>query len=94
MDLKQSFTESLEDLVQSLEANHPEARTTRFVRESLDEVKEAEGVALTGQIQQFLEKAPIVKSSEKLEFSAEEKELWRKLLDHKQLGNNLWGLSL
>lgn len=53
-------------------------------------IKKSDGVAFTGQLQNFFNHAPIVKFLSKIEFSPIEQKWWDKLFSYKDLGNNLF----
>ena len=85
---------SMEQLSVKLSHNHPSSETARYVAKSLKELKNSHGTAFTGALQSFFNFAPSVNLSDRFSFTVEEKALWDKVFSFKQLGNNLWPLSL
>ena len=85
---------SMEQLSVTLSHNHPNSETARSVAKSLKVLKNSHGTAFTGALQSFFNSAPSVKLSDRFSFTVEEKALWDKVFSFKQLGNNLWPLSL
>ncbi len=78
----------------SLVRRYPEAELTTYLTQTIKTLKKSDGVAFTGQYQYFLNHVPIVRSSDNLDFTKEEKDLWNKLMSLNELGNNLWAASL
>lgn len=82
------------ELVDSLNKTNPSSEFTSFLTDSLTTIKSSNGVAFTGQLQYFFNRAPVVKFSDNITFIPEEEKLWDKLLSLNELGNNLWDASL
>lgn len=91
---KDTIIATMTDLVNSLNETNPSSEFTNFLADSLATIKSSNGVAFTGQLQYFFNRAPVVKFSDNITFTPEEKQLWNKLLSLNELGNNLWGTSL
>ena len=83
----------MSELVNSLNNTNPHSEFTNFLTDSLNTIKSSNGVAFTGQLQYFFNHAPVVKFSDNITFTSQEK-LWNKLLSLNELENNLWGASL
>lgn len=84
----------MEKLAALLTANHGDTPTAKYVNDTLIDLRKSDGVAFTGTLQQFFNRAQVVRLSEQIVFTDEETELWDELFAFKQLGNNLWGLSI
>ncbi|QTQ39874.1 hypothetical protein [Lactobacillus taiwanensis] len=91
---KDVIISTMTELVDSLNKTNPSSEFTSFLTDSLTTIKSSNGVAFTGQLQYFFNRAPIVKFSDNITFIPEEEKLWDKLLFLNELGNNLWGASL
>ncbi|KRN96084.1 hypothetical protein [Companilactobacillus kimchiensis] len=80
----------------SLEMNkqHKNSQTAQYVEETLVELEKSEGVAFTGTLQYFLNRAPVVKLSDSITFTEKEKALWHEVRSFNDLGNNLMGVGL
>lgn len=81
-------------LTDLLNETNPNSEFTNFLKDSLTTIKSSNGVAFTGQLQYFFNRAPVVKFSDNITFTPEEEKLYHKLLSLNELGNNLWGASL
>lgn len=82
--------ETLGKLAKSLQENHPDAKTTDIIIDTLSQLKGGEGIASI--IPQFLAKVPIAKMTDGIKFNDHEQGLWDQLLEGgKQLGSNLLG---
>ncbi|WP_304682560.1 hypothetical protein [Lactobacillus taiwanensis] len=77
------------ELGDSLNKTNPSSKFTSFLTDSLTTIKSSNGVAFTGQLQYFFNRAPVVKFSDNITFIPEEEKLWDKLLSLNELGNNL-----
>ncbi|WP_278748990.1 hypothetical protein [Lactobacillus taiwanensis] len=91
---KDVIISTMTELVDSLNKTNPSSEFTSFLTDSLTTIKSSNGVAFTGQLQYFFNRAPVVKFSDNITFIPEEEKLWDKLLFLNELGNNLWGASL
>ncbi|WP_347284385.1 hypothetical protein [Lactobacillus taiwanensis] len=91
---KDVIISTIPELVDSLNKTNPSSEFTSFLTDSLTTIKSSNGVAFTGQLQYFFNRAPVVKFSDNITFIPEEEKLWDKLLFLNELGNNLWGASL
>ena len=91
---KDVIISTMTELVDSLNKTNPSSEFTSFLTDSLTTIKSSNGVAFTGQLQYFFNRAPVVKFSDNNTFIPEEEKLWDKLLFLNELGNNLWGASL
>ena len=91
---KDTIIATMTDLVNSLNETNPSSEFTNFLADSLATIKSSNGVAFTGQLQYFFNRAPVVKFSDNITFTPEEEKLYHKLLSLNKLGNNLWGASL
>lgn len=91
---KDVIISTMTELVDSLNKTNPNSEFTSFLTNSLATIKSSNGVAFTGQLQYFFNRAPVVKFSNNITFTPEEEKLWDKLLSLNELGNNLWGASL
>lgn len=91
---KDVIISTMTELVNSLNKTNPSSEFTSFLTDSLTTIKSSNGVAFTGQLQYFFNRAPVVKFSDNITFIPEEEKLWDKLLFLNELGNNLWGASL
>ena len=91
---KDVIISTMTELVDSLNKTNPSSEFTNFLTDSLTTIKSSNGVAFTGQLQYFFNRAPVVKFSDNITFIPEEEKLWDKLLFLNELGNNLWGASL
>ena len=91
---KDVIISTMTELVDSLNKTNPNSEFTSFLTDSLATIKSNNGVAFTGQLQYFFNRAPVVKFSDNITFTSEEEKLWDKLLSLDELGNNLWGASL
>ena len=91
---KDTIIATMTDLVNSLNETNPSSEFTNFLADSLATIKSSNGVAFTGQLQYFFNRAPVVKFSDNITFTPEEEKLYNKLLSLNELGNNLWGASL
>ena len=91
---KDTIIATMTDLVNSLNETNPSSEFTNFLADSLATIKSSNGVAFTGQLHYFFNRAPVVKFSDNITFSPEEEKLYHKLLSLNELGNNLWGASL
>lgn len=91
---KDTIIATMTDLVTSLNETNPSSEFTNFLADSLATIKSSNGVAFTGQLQYFFNRAPVVKFSDNITFTPEEEKLYHKLLSLNELGNNLWGASL
>lgn len=89
---KADFVEVMNELTKKLGENHPDSSMAQYFLEMNDEIKKAEGVAFTGQVQVLFDHVPMIKMSDDLTFTEEECDLWRKLTAMNQLGNNLFRL--
>jgi len=91
---KKTIINSMKELSLALNKYHGNSETAKYVSESLAELQKNEGVAFTGSLQYFLNRVPIVKLSDGIEFNDVEKKLWREVRSYNDLGNNLWGATL
>ncbi len=91
---KDVIISTMTELVDSLNKTNPSSEFTSFLTDSLTTIKSSNGVAFTGQLQYFFNRAPVVKFSDNITFIPEEEKLWDKLLSLNELGNNLWDASL
>ena len=91
---KDVIISTMTELVDSLNKTNPSSEFTSFLTDSLTTIKSSNGVAFTGQLQYFFNRAPVVKFSDNITFIPEDEKLWDKLLFLNELGNNLWGASL
>ena len=91
---KDTIIATMTDLVNSLNETNPSSEFTNFLADSLATIKSSNGVAFTGQLQYFFNRAPVVKFSDNITFTPEEEKLYHKLLSLNELGNNLRGASL
>ena len=91
---KDVIISTMTELVDSLNKTNPRSEFTSFLTDSLTTIKSSNGVAFTGQLQYFFNRAPVVKFSDNITFTPEEEKLYNKLLSLNELGNNLWGASL
>lgn len=91
---KEDIVGVMEKLAAVLTANHSDSPTAKYVSEALIDLRKSDGVAFTGAVQQFFDRAQVVRISDHIVFTDEETELWDHLFAFKQLGNNLWGLSI
>ncbi|MCZ3496754.1 hypothetical protein L2816_06080 [Lactobacillus gasseri] len=91
---KDTIIATMTDLVNSLNETNPSSEFTNFLADSLATIKSSNGVAFTGQLQYFFNRAPVVKFSDNITFTPEEEKLYHKLLSLNELGNNLWSASL
>lgn len=91
---KTQVIEAMQKFSQELNRVHGNLQTAKFVSESLVELQKSEGVAFTGALQYFLNRVPVVKLSDGIEFNEAEKKLWREIRSFNDLGNNLWGAGL
>ncbi|KRM98887.1 hypothetical protein FD18_GL000298 [Lactobacillus taiwanensis DSM 21401] len=91
---KDVIISTIPELVDSLNKTNPSSEFTSFLTDSLTTIKSSNGVAFTGQLQYFFNRAPVVKFSDNITFIPEEEKLWDKLLSLNELGNNLWDASL
>lgn len=91
---KKEIINSMKELSLALNKYHGNSETAKYVSESLAELQKNEGVAFTGSLQYFLNRVPIVKLSDGIEFNDVEKKLWREVRSYNDLGNNLWGATL
>lgn len=91
---KDVIISTIPELVDSLNKTNPSSEFTSFLTDSLTTIKSSNGVAFTGQLQYFFNRAPVVKFSDNITFIPEEEKLWDKLLSLNELGNNLWDTSL
>ena len=82
------------DLTNLLNKTNPNSELANYFTDSLNTIKSSNGVAFTGQLQNFFNHAPIIKFSDNIILTAEEEKMWNKLFSLNQLGNNLWGASL
>lgn len=86
---KDVIISTIPELVDSLNKTNPSSEFTSFLTDSLTTIKSSNGVAFTGQLQYFFNRAPVVKFSDNITFIPEEEKLWDKLLSLNELGNNL-----
>lgn len=86
---KDTIIATMTDLVNSLNETNPSSEFTNFLADSLATIKSSNGVAFTGQLQYFFNRAPVVKFSDNITFTPEEEKLYHKLLSLNELGNNL-----
>lgn len=91
---KNVIISTIPELVDSLNKTNLSSEFTSFLTDSLTTIKSSNGVAFTGQLQYFFNRAPVVKFSDNITFIPEEEKLWDKLLSLNELGNNLWDASL
>ncbi|OLS10657.1 hypothetical protein AUQ39_03225 [Lacticaseibacillus casei] len=91
---KDEVVQAMERLNTALAESHPNSDTARYVRQTLKNLTNSDGVAFTGTLQTFFNMAPSIKVSDNFAFSETEKALWDKVFSFKQLGSNLWGASL
>ena len=91
---KTSVINSFSDLSLELDKRYRGTETVNLVNETLIELKKSEGVAFTGCLQYFFNKAPVIKLSENIKLNDQEKVSWKKVFSYNDLGNNLWGASL
>lgn len=91
---KAEIIDVMSQLSHELNQSHGKSLTAQFVNESLTELKKSEGVAFTGAMQYFLNKAPVVKLSDGIKLNPEENKLWHQALSFTNLGNNLWAASI
>lgn len=91
---KAQVIETMQKFSQELNRVHGNSQTAQFVSESLVELQKSEGVAFTGAWQYFLNRVPVVKLSDGIEFDEAEKKLWQEVRSFNNLGNNLWGAGL
>ncbi|ALB29342.1 hypothetical protein [Companilactobacillus heilongjiangensis] len=91
---KTQVIEAMQKFSQELNRVHGNSQTARFVSESLVELQKSEGMAFTGSLQYFLNRVPVVKLSDGIEFNEVEKKLWHEVRSFNDLGNNLWGARL
>ncbi|CAJ1195963.1 hypothetical protein CPR19088_GLDEOEPO_02440 [Companilactobacillus paralimentarius] len=91
---KAEIIDVMKQLNQALNQAHTNSLTAQFVNESLVELQNSEGVAFTGAMQYFLNKAPVVKLSDGIKLNETEKKLWHQALSFNELGNNLWGANI
>lgn len=78
----------------ALKISDESSELSLYINQTLEVLRKSEGVAFTGAFQQFLNKAHIVKSESNINFNDLETSLWEELFSMRQLGNNLWGLSI
>lgn len=90
MENQNQLVSALQTLAKSLNSRVPASATAQLISETADSLAHCNGVAFTGTFQQFLNKVPVVKFSEGMNFTPEEHRLWQQVEAHKQLGNNLW----
>lgn len=93
MESKNKVIESMEKLNAELEKSHKDSELAIYVSQVLKELKKSDGVAFTGVLQYFYNRAPIVRISDNVKFSTNEEALWNEVFSFVQLGNNLWGAS-
>lgn len=86
---KDVIISTIPELVDSLNKTNLSSEFTSFLTDSLTTIKSSNGVAFTGQLQYFFNRAPVVKFSDNITFIPEEEKLWDKLLSLNELGNNL-----
>ncbi|MEY8530512.1 hypothetical protein [Lactobacillus taiwanensis] len=86
---KNVIISTIPELVDSLNKTNLSSEFTSFLTDSLTTIKSSNGVAFTGQLQYFFNRAPVVKFSDNITFIPEEEKLWDKLLSLNELGNNL-----
>lgn len=91
---KTQVIEAMQKFSQELNRVHGNSQTAQFVSESLAELQKSEGVAFTGALQYFLNRVPVVKLSDSIEFNEVEKKSWHEVRSFNDLGNNLWGARL
>ncbi|APU70555.1 hypothetical protein LCR01_09930 [Companilactobacillus crustorum] len=91
---KNDVITSMSQLNTELNKNHQGSLTSQFVNETLLKLQKSEGVAFTGSLQYFINKAPVIKLSENIKLNKQERALWRKVFSYNELGNNLWGARL
>ncbi|WP_338232108.1 hypothetical protein [Companilactobacillus muriivasis] len=91
---KTQVIETMQKFSQKLNWAHGNSQTAQFVSESLVELQKSEGVAFTGAWQYFLNRVPVVKLSDGIEFNEAERQLWHEVRSFNDLGNNLWGAGL
>ncbi|MDV7693990.1 hypothetical protein ABUE38_00260 [Pediococcus parvulus] len=60
---------AMKELSMELNNYHYESETAQCVRETLTELQKNEGVAFTGTMQGFFNRAPVIKLSESVEFN-------------------------
>ncbi|AMV63108.1 Hypothetical protein ADU72_1067 [Pediococcus damnosus] len=94
MEFRNEAIFAMKDLSVELNKYHYGSETAKYVRETLAELQKNEGVAFTGTLQVFFNRAPVVKLSESVEFNESEEKLWRNVFSFNNLGNNLWGARL
>ncbi|WP_119327349.1 hypothetical protein [Companilactobacillus musae] len=94
MENKVKVIEVMEKFANELKKYHPNFETTKYVQETLLELKKSEGVAFTGKLQYFFNRVLVVKLSDGIKFNESEKRYWKELSSFVELGNNLWGASL
>jgi len=76
---KTQVIETMQKFSQELNRVHGNSQAAQFVSESLEELQTSEGVAFTGAWQYFLNRVPVVKLSDGIEFNEAEKKLWQKI---------------
>lgn len=86
------YLNTLQAFTQTVETNHPDSETARFLSERLRELQTVEGTAFPARWQYLINQLPVVKSSEQLKWTPEEREYWSQIKDMNQLGN--WGWTL
>ena len=77
---KDVIISTIPELVDSLNKTNLSSEFTSFLTDSLTTIKSSNGVAFTGQLQYFFNRAPVVKFSDNITFIPEEEKLWDKLL--------------
>lgn len=94
MVTKSTIIGTMQKLNIALKISDESSELSLYINQTLEVLRKSEGVAFTGAFQQFLNKAPIVKSESNINFNDLETSLWEELFSMRQLGNNLWGLSI
>ena len=82
---KDTIIATMTDLVNSLNETNPSSEFTNFLADSLATIKSSNGVAFTGQLQYFFNRAPVVKFSDNITFTTEEENLYHKHLSLNEL---------
>lgn len=91
---KSTIIGTMQKLNIALKISDESSELSLYINQTLEILRKSEGVAFTGAFQQFLSKAPIVKSESTINFNDLENSLWEELFSMRQLGNNLWGSSI
>ena len=73
---KDVIISTIPELVDSLNKTNLSSEFTSFLTDSLTTIKSSNGVAFTGQLQYFFNRAPVVKFSDNITFIPEEEKLW------------------